>query len=38
MAGYRVFFKKSVEKDFAGIPKKDLMRILDRIKKLEGNP
>ena len=29
---------KSVEKDFAGIPKKDLMRILDRIKKLGGNP
>ena len=38
MAGYRVFFKRSVEKDFADIPKKDLMRILDRIKKLEGNP
>ena len=38
MAGYRVFFKRSVEKDFAGIPKKDLMRILDRIKKLQSNP
>ena len=38
MAEYRVFFKKSVEKDFAGIPKDDLIRILDRIKKLEGNP
>lgn len=38
MAGYRVFFKSSVEKDFAGIPKKDLMRILDCIKKLESNP
>ena len=38
MAGYRVFFKSSVEKDFAGIPKKDLMRILDRIKNLESNP
>ncbi len=38
MAGYRVFFKKSVEKDFAGIPKKDLRRILRRIKTLENNP
>ena len=38
MAGYRVFFRKSVEKDFAGIPKKDLRRILRRIKTLENNP
>jgi len=27
-----------VEKDFAGIPKKDLRRILRRIKTLENNP
>jgi mRNA interferase RelE/StbE len=38
MAEYRVFFKKSVEKDFGAIPKKDLKRILNRIKKLEDNP
>ena len=38
MAGYRVFFKRSVEKDFACIPKKDLERILNRIKTREENP
>jgi mRNA interferase RelE/StbE len=38
MAGYRVFFKSFVEKDFSAIPKKDVKRILDRIKTLEDNP
>jgi mRNA interferase RelE/StbE len=38
MAGYRVFFKRSVEKDFASIPKKDVKRILSRISSLEENP
>ena len=38
MAGYRIFFKRSVQKDFANIPKKDVKRILDRIKTLEENP
>jgi len=38
MAGYRVFFKSSVEKDFSAIPKKDVKRILGRIKTLEDNP
>ena len=38
MAGYRVFFRKSVEKDFSVIPKKDVKRILNRIKALEKNP
>jgi mRNA interferase RelE/StbE len=38
MAGYRVFFKRSVEKDFASIPKKDVKRILNRIKILEEDP
>ena len=37
MAGYRIFFKRSVEKDFASIQKKDLKRILNRIKTLEEN-
>jgi mRNA interferase RelE/StbE len=38
MAGYRVLFKSSVEKDFSAIPKKDVKRILDRIRTLEDNP
>jgi mRNA interferase RelE/StbE len=38
MAAYRVFLKKSVEKDLRGIPKEDLVKILDRIKLLGENP
>lgn len=38
MAKYRIFFKKSVEKDFSSIPKKYLKKILNRIKTLEENP
>jgi len=38
MAVYKLFFKKSVQKDFDTIPKKDLKRILNRIKTLENNP
>ena len=38
MAGYKVFFKSSVGKDFSVIPKKDDKRILDRIKTLENTP
>jgi mRNA interferase RelE/StbE len=38
MAAYRVFFKKSVWKDFEGIPKRDLRRILNRIKGLAEDP
>lgn len=38
MAEYRVLFRRSVEKDFSDIPKKDLKRILSRIKNLGGNP
>ncbi len=38
MAGYRVFFKRSVEKDFVSIPKKDVKKILNRIKMLEEDP
>lgn len=38
MGEYRIFFKRSVEKDFASIPKKDAKRILERIKSLGGNP
>lgn len=38
MAVYKILFKKSVEKDFYDIPKKDLKKILDRIEKLGENP
>ena len=38
MAAYKIFFKKSVEKDFKSIPKKDLKRILDRIEMLDEDP
>ena len=38
MAAYRVFFKKSVEKDLSYIPKKDIRRIFNCIKTLEKNP
>lgn len=38
MAQYKVFFKKSVEKDFKSIPKKELLRILDKIESLQDNP
>jgi len=38
MAAYKIFFKKSVWKDFEAIPKKDLKRILERIELLGGNP
>ena len=38
MAAYKIFFKKSVEKDFSSIPKKDLKKILDRIDALGENP
>ena len=38
MAAYRLFFKKSVQKDFSAIPKKDLRRILDRIAALANDP
>ena len=38
MAAYKIYFKKSVEKDFNVIPKKDLKKILDRIDLLAENP
>ena len=38
MARYRVLFRKSVEKDFSSIPKRDVKRILNHIKTLEENP
>jgi mRNA interferase RelE/StbE len=38
MAVYKIFFKKSVQKDFNSIPKKDLNKILDRIELLGEDP
>ena len=38
MAVYRVYFRESVEKDLHTVPRKDLKRILQRIKTLEENP
>ena len=38
MAAYKVYFKASVEKELAPIPKKDLKKILKRIKGLGANP
>jgi mRNA interferase RelE/StbE len=38
MAAYSLFLKESVQKDFEGIPKKDLRKILTRIKSLANDP
>jgi mRNA interferase RelE/StbE len=38
MAAYKLFFKKSVQKDFDAIPKRDLKRILNRISALAEDP
>ncbi len=38
MAGYKIYFKESVEKDFRIIPKKDLQKILSRIEALAKDP
>jgi len=38
MARYRLLFKKSVAKDLRAIPKKDVQRILKKIKALADAP
>jgi mRNA interferase RelE/StbE len=38
MAEYKIYFKESVEKDLRAIPKKDLGKILARIKSLATDP
>jgi mRNA interferase RelE/StbE len=38
MATYKIFFKKSVWKDFKAIPGKDLVKILECINLLADNP
>ena len=38
MAVYSIFFRESVRKDLAGIPRRDLQRIIDRIAGLAVDP
>ncbi len=38
MAEYKVYFRESVEKDLRIIPKKDVNKILQRIKLLTADP
>jgi mRNA interferase RelE/StbE len=38
MAAYKIFFRKSVQKDFEAIPKNDSQRILKRIEGLANDP
>ena len=38
MAQYKIFFKKSVEKDLKSIPPRDLKKILRKIESLRLNP
>lgn len=38
MAQYKVIVRKSVSKDLRGLPKKDVIRILECIESLAENP
>ena len=38
MAIYKIYFKKSVAKDLAGLPNGDLRKVLKRIEGLATNP
>lgn len=38
MAAYKIFFKKSVWKDFKSIPDNDLAKIIECIESLGTNP
>ena len=38
MASYKIFFKKSVQKDLSSIPKNDSKKILSRIENLGEDP
>ena len=38
MAAYKIYFKKSVWKDFKSIPDKDLSKILECIESFASNP
>jgi mRNA interferase RelE/StbE len=38
MAAYKIFFRRSVDKDFSSIPKQDLRKVLRRIEMLSEDP
>ena len=38
MAVYKIFFKKSVEKDFKAIPQNELKKIIKRVGGLANDP
>jgi mRNA interferase RelE/StbE len=38
MVEYRIYFRRSVLKDLAKIPKRELQRIIKRIEKLAADP
>jgi mRNA interferase RelE/StbE len=38
MVEYKILFKNSVWKDFESIPKRELIKILERIESLSKNP
>lgn len=38
MAGYKIFFKVSVEKELKQIPQREIKKILQRIDSLTTNP
>ena len=38
MAKYKILVKKSAEKELSKIPKKELLKILDKIKGLSDDP
>jgi len=38
MAEYNIYFKESVEKDFRTIPRKDIVKILQRIDSQSSEP
>lgn len=38
MGGYRVFFRKSVERDLSRIPIQDVARIMERVLALAEDP
>ena len=38
MAAYKIFFRRSVDKDFSAIPKQDLRKVLHRIEMLSEDP
>ena len=38
MAEYSIFFRKSVEKDLARIPEREVLRLMERVQALAADP